>query len=131
SKASPTLTSTTSIKVLGRLANCASAKWLTRSGRSARIGMLGMTRNHVLGCLGRPTSAARWGYGKGLTVMLTNNRVTSFSVRSAKFAGVHGIGYGTALSRVRKALGRTGRLGHTRAYRAVIHLAAGGYADVR
>ena len=99
--------------------------------------MLGMTRNHVLGCLGRPTSAARsgsrlrWRYGKGLTVMLTNNRVTSFSVRSAKFAGVHGIGYGTALSRVRKALGRTGRLGHTRAYRAVIHLAAGGYADVR
>src|SRR3954451_419828 len=98
-KASPVVTSTTTTKVVpGRAANCASAKWLTRSGRSARIGLLGMTRSRVLSCLGRPTSAARsgarlrWRYGKGLTVLLTNNRVTSFSVRSAKFAGVHGIG---------------------------------------
>ena len=138
SKVAPTVTSTTTTKVVpGRSASCASAKWLTRSGRSAKIGLLGMTRSRVLACLGRPTSAAksgsrlRWRYGKGLVLGLTDNRVTSFSVRSAKFAGVHGIGAGTSLSRVRKALGLTGRVGRTRAYRAVIHLAAGGYADVR
>src|SRR3954454_22713733 len=136
-KAAPNVSSTTTTKVVpGRSASCASAKWLTRSGRSAKVGLLGMTRSRVLSCLGRPSSAAksgnrlRWRYGKGLVLGLTNNRVTSFSVRSAKFAGVHGIGSGTALTRVRKALGLTGRVGRTHASRAVIHLAAGGYAHV-
>ena len=138
SKSSPSVTTTTTTKLVpGKAASCASAKWLTRSGRSARIGLLGMTRSRVLACLGRPTSAAksgsrlRWRYGKGLVIGLTNNRVTSFSVRSSKYAGVHGIGAGTSLRRARKALGVTGRIARTRAYRAVIHLAAGGYADVR
>src|SRR4051812_19616081 len=138
-KAAPVVTSSTTTKIIpGRSsATCASAKWLTRSGRTAKVGLLGMTRSRVLACLGRPTGAAksgarqRWRYGSGLVLGLTNGRVTSFSVRSPKFSGVHGIGAGTALGRVRKALGRTGRVGHTRVYRAVIHLAAGGYADVR
>ena len=53
------------------------------------------------------------------------------SVRSRKYAGAHGIGYGTALARMRKALGRTAFDRRAGAWRAVIRLSSSRYANIQ
>jgi len=117
---------------------CSRAQWLTRLGRHARIGFVGMTRTQVLRCLGAPTSAAksgsrqRWRYGRALVLRLRDGAVTAVTVRSRKFAGAHGVGYGTPVARIRKALGqRTAYSARARLVRAVVSAGVGRRADVR
>ena len=121
----------------GAKPDCSAARWITRVGHHATVGLIGMAGSRVVACLGRPTSAVRsgsrqrWRYGKGLVLRLTKSRVTSVTVRSRKYAGAHGIGYGTALARMRKALGRTAFDRRAGAWRAVIRLSSSRYANIQ
>jgi hypothetical protein len=126
----------TSVKP-GAKPDCSGAQWITRLGRHARVGLIGMAGSRVVACLGRPTGAVRsgsrqrWRYGKGLVLRLVKNRVTSLTVRSRKYAGAHGIGYGTSLARVRRALGRTAYDRRAAAWRAVIRVSSSRYASIQ
>jgi hypothetical protein len=129
--------STTTTVRIGAKPNCGRADWITRLGRRARIGLLGMNRTQVLRCLGQPTTAARagkdlrWRYGRDLVLHLIGGKVSSFSLRTRHYVGRNKLGVGSGLTRVRKALGRTAFDPRGRAWRAVTPAANHRFADVR
>jgi hypothetical protein len=117
---------------------CASARWITKTGRHARIGLVGITRAKALACYGKPTRAAkrgtqeRWRYGSALTLRLDKGKVVSFILRGKKYAGVHGLTAASPVSKIRKALGKNTYDRRYAAYRAVFKMRAlGRYADLR
>ena len=135
-KAGSTNTTTTTT-VKAKAAACAATRWLQRSGRKAKIGLLRATRTQVLTCFGKPTRAAksgkqeRWRYGSSLTLRFNKGRVISFILRGKKYAGVHKISAGSSVPKVRKALGKNAYDRQLKSFRAVIKVIKSSYADIR
>jgi hypothetical protein len=128
---------TTTTTVAAKKAACAATRWLQRSGRKAKIGLLRSTRTQVLACFGKPTRAAksgkqeRWRYGSSLTLRFNKGRVISFILRGKKYKGVHNLSAASSVSKLRKALGKNGYDARLKSFRAVIRVIKTSYADIR
>jgi hypothetical protein len=136
-KAGSSGTTTTTTTVAAKRAACAATRWLQRTGRKAKIGLLRSTRTQVLACFGKPTRAAksgkqeRWRYGRSMTLRFNKGRVVSFMLRGKKYAGVHNLSAASSVAKLRKALGKNGYDARLRAFRAVIRVIKTSYADIR
>jgi hypothetical protein len=130
-----TTTTTTTSKT--KAAACTATRWLQKTGREAKVGLLRATRTQVLACFGKPTRAAksgkqeRWRYGSSLTLRFNKGRVISFIIRGKKYAGVNKLSAASSVSKLRKALGKNAYDGKLKSWRSVIKVIKTSYADVR
>jgi hypothetical protein len=94
-----------------------------------------MTRAQLRTCLGAPTKggagAARWSYGRGLTVTFRAGRVSAFSLLDGRFATSRtGAGVGSTLRVLQRDVPALRREPRTGRRRTLVVREDGRYADI-